>query len=273
VEVGAGLPDRAEIRPPRPARPAPLAVDPRISARRIAVRREEGQRRLRRLLWLGGGAASVALLLGVTRTPLLDLDHLDVSGTDDPAAAAVLAEAGFRPGRPLADLDLGGGERALESLPQVASAELERHWPGTVEVDIEPRRPVASVAVAGGVALVAADGVVVSVGAGPSDLVPVDGSPTLAPGDRFAAPELLAVAAALPEALRPLVAGIGAGDGSGSAELRLTDGAVVHLGAADQLDDKLLAAATVLTQVDRTCVAVVDVRVPSVPTVTRTTSC
>jgi hypothetical protein len=69
------------------------------------------------------------------------------------------------------------------------------------------------------------------------------------------------------------VAGVGRGDGDGSAELRLADGAVVRLGAADQLDAKLLAAATVLTQVDTTCLAVVDVRVPSVPTVTRSRSC
>jgi cell division protein FtsQ len=268
--------DARPARPPGPRRPAPPgrpAVDPRIVARRIAVRRAEGQRRLRRLLWIGGGVTSVAVLLGLTRTPLLDLDRLEVTGTGDPAVAATLSTAGIRPGRPLADLDLAAGERALEALPQVASADLRRRWPGTLEVDVEPRVPVASVAVAGGNALVAADGVVVAVAAGPAPLVRIDAPPTLVAGDRLESTDLVTVAASLPEALRPQVAGIVSGDGAGSAELLLTDGTVVRLGAVDQLDDKLPAVVTVLTQVDRSCIAVVDVRVPSVPTVTRSARC
>jgi len=277
-----------------------IRVDPRISARRIAVLREEGQRRLRRLLWLGGAIGAVALVLGSTRTPLLDLDHVVVTGADEAAAAEALASVGIRPGAPLVDIDLAAGERALEALPWVARAELQRSWPGTVEVAVQPRQPVAAVAVAGGTALVAADGVVVavvsdaivdvavdvavdasepsrdagqpgSVGASPTSLVPVDGPAALAPGDRIDTIELLTVAEALPDALRPMVAAVGAGDGA--AELRLVDGGVVRLGAADQLDAKLLAAVTVLTQVDRACLAVLDVRVPSVPTVTRASSC
>jgi len=129
------------------------------------------------------------------------------------------------------------------------------------------------VAVAGGVALVAADGVVVSVTAEPTALVRIAGPPTLAAGDQLDQHDLLAVAGRLPEALRAEVAGIAPGDGAGSVELHLVDGAVVRLGAADQLDDKLPAVLTVLTQVDRACVQVIDVRVPSVPTVTRSRGC
>jgi cell division protein FtsQ len=270
--IAAGLVTRRARGEPL-GRPGTPAVDPRISARRIAVRREEGQRRLRRLLWLGGGIGVLAVLLAVTRTPLLDLDHLTVAGTDDPAVVAALDDAGIRLGDPLTDLDLRTGERALEALPQVSSAELWREWPGTLRVEVEPRLPVAAVAVAGGTALVAADGVVVTVTSEPTALVRVAGPHALAAGDRLDALPLLAVAARLPESLRAEVAGIAAGDGAGAVELHLHDGSIVRLGAADQLDDKLPAAVTVLSQVDRSCVQVIDVRVPSVPTVTRSRGC
>jgi cell division protein FtsQ len=250
-----------------------VAIDPRISARRIAVQRAEGQRRLHRLLWVGGCVGIAVLGLGATRTPLLDVDRLEVSGADSAAVADALAPAGIRPGTPLVDVDLARGRAELEALPWVANAELRRAWPGTVEVRVEARIPVARVAVAAGSALVAEDGVVVAVDPAPSDLVPVEGPATLAPGERFEAPALLAVAAALPTELRPLVASVGNGDGSGAAVLHLADGGLVRLGAADQLEPKLLAALTVLTQVDRSCLAVLDVRVPSAPTVTRGRSC
>ena len=261
------------------ARTAVARMDPRISARRIAVRRDEGRRRLRRLAWLGGAVAVVALALGSTRTPLLDVDHIDVHGlaSGDDAARAALAAAGVRAGAPLIDLDLAGAEAALESLPGVARAEVRRRWPGTVEVRVTPRTPVAIVHSLAGDAVVGADGVVVAAGADAAavaaGLVAVDGPAGLAPGDRFTARPLLLVAEALPAALRGPVASVGASDDEGAVELRLHDGAIVRLGAADQLGAKLVAVATVLEQVDTGCLAVLDVRVPAAPTVTRVPGC
>jgi cell division protein FtsQ len=286
-------PDAAAPVPPRPPVPGlrppapPVAVepatdiDPRISARRQAVRREEDRRRLRRAIWLAG-VVGVALVAAVaTRTPLLDVDRVAVAGVErlGPAEVeAVLAGAGIHRGDPLLEVDLGRARAALEALPGVVEADVERRWPGTIVVAVVERTPVAAVAVAGGAALVGADGIVVAVTdpASPTDLagtVPVVGPADLAPGDRFDAPELLGVAAAIPEVLRPLVAAVGPGDGDGAVELALAAGGVIRLGAADQLATKLVAAATVLTQVDTACLATVDVRVPSAPAVTRVPGC
>jgi cell division protein FtsQ len=269
---------RSRARPAAPVRPV---LDPRLSARRIAVRRDEGRRRLRRLAWIGGALLAVAAALGSTRTPLLDLDHIEVAGdarVGDAEVLAAIAAAGIRPGRPLADLDLGQAEAALEQLPAVQDAEVVRHWPGGVEVRLTERRPVAVVGVAGGRAVIGADGTVIALE--PLDRAPatpglvlVDGPATLVVGDRFEAAELLDVAAAMPPSLVPLVAAVGAGEGSGAVDLRLAGGGVVHLGSAEQLAAKLLAAATVLHEVDGTCLDAIDVRVPSAPTVTRRAGC
>ena len=64
------------------------------------------------------------------------------------------------------------------------------------------------------------------------------------------------------------VAGIAAADG-GQVELRLKPSGIVRLGPPDQLAQKMLATQTVLTQVDLTRLAVLDVRVPASPAITR----
>jgi hypothetical protein len=72
-----------------------------------------------------------------------------------------------------------------------------------------------------------------------------------------------------------MVARVGPGDGP-AVVLHLRDGGVVELGpplGPADVADKLHAAVTMLTQVDRSCLQVLDVSVPTVPTVTRVQGC
>lgn len=271
-----------------------VPVDRRIAARRRAVAEEESRRRARRMLWLAGPVALIALVLGITRTPLLDVDHVviapapvegaaELSAAEQAAVQEALAGVDLARGEPLVDVDLHAGEEALEALPWVERAEVARRWPGTLEVEVLRRVPVGAVATTGGAALVDRTGQVVG-------LVPADGSPAaglvtglvelegpgdLAPGDELEAPDLLAVAELVPEALVPMVARVGAGEGP-AVVLHLRDGGTVDLGpplGPADVADKLHAAVTMLTQVDRTCLQVLDVSVPTVPTVTRVPGC
>jgi cell division protein FtsQ len=263
-------------RPRRQVEAPPVAtVDPRFSARRVAVRRDAGRRRLRKVAVLGVLVVLVAGAAGLTRTPLLDLDTIAVEGAATLGAdqiRAVVADAGVRPGQPLLDLDAGRAEAALEALPGIEEAHVTRHWPGSITIEVVERVPVAAMTVAGGIALVGADGIVVDVQPGPSALVAVDGPSTLAPGDRVDATALLAVAAALPDSVRALVSGIGEA-GDGGVELRLAAGGVARLGSADRLAEKLVALQTMLTEVDTTCLAILDLQVPSAPTIDRAPEC
>jgi cell division protein FtsQ len=250
-------------------------VDPRMVARRIAVRRDEGRRRLRRLLIGLGVTAAVAVGALLTRTPLLNVDHIRVQGADTALRADVVAAvttAGAGPGTPMLDVDLRAVTAAVEGVPTIAAADVERAWPGTLTVQVRPRVPVATI----GGALVAEDGIVVAVGAppGPAPLAGIDGVevPTTT-GAHVDAPELLTVAAALPEEVRAAVAGVRAGAVDGEVELRLAGGGAARLGPTTGLGAKLVAVATVLEQVDLTCLATIDARVPSAPTVTRAPGC
>jgi hypothetical protein len=135
--------------------------------------------------------------------------------------------------------------------------------------------PVAAVAAGDRTAVVAADGVVTAVIPSLPATIPtlevaeVDAQP----GAVVDEPDLLAVAAALPEAAAARVAAVAPGPEPGEVLLALRDGGVVRLGPAADLGDKLVAVVTVLEQVDLTCLATLDVRVPSAPAVTRDPGC
>lgn len=259
------------------ARTAPRAtrIDPRIRQRRIEVRREEGRRRLRVLT----ASLSVAGLLlvgaGLTRSPLLDVDYVDVRGAEQTPRAGLLAATGLS-GHPLmVEVHAGRVVRRAEALPWVETATVRRQWPGTVRLDVTERVPVAVVPVDAGRRWAVADatGRILSIGTTRPAGLPVIGNVADVgrPGASIArdAASSLQVAAALPPPLLARVADVATGSG-GEVELQLTGaGGVVRLGLPEGLDVKFGALATLLERADLTKVQVIDVRVPRAPVLTR----
>jgi cell division protein FtsQ len=252
------------------------AIDPRIRARRIAVRRAPGRRRLWGLLAAAAIVGTVAVAWVVTRTPLLDVDRIAVVGAERTPADDVVAASGIHAGQPLVDVDSGAAAAAIDDLPWVSSAEVERHWPGTVVVRVEERLPVAiAPAEEGGWAVLAADGRAMEIVPDPvPGLVPlVDVPPVVAKAELE--PETaaaLAVARLVPASLAGRVVGVGPGPG-GDVELRLDPVGVVRLGDGGDLDAKLVAADAVLAQAPTNCIAVIDVSVPGSPVLTQRPEC
>ena len=260
-------------------RPVP-AIDPRIRARRIAVRRDRGRRRLHRFTIAAVVAGVAALLVAAALSPLADVDAIEVSGAVRAGRAAVVAASGLERGDPMVTLDAAGAEVGVEGLPWVESAAVRRSWPGTVAVDVVERRPVAGIAFGEGdgaaVALVDDAGrVLEAVAVGDAGVVVVAGLPTPGPpGTRLpdtAAPALTVAGALTPDLLLRTERIVVAGDGVLQLDLRVEDGppARVVLGDATLLPDKLLALATLLASVDLTDVSVIDLEVPRAPALTR----
>lgn len=255
---------------PRPEAPP---IDPRIRERRVAVRREEGRRRLRVVVGTAILAAIVGAAVAITRSPLLDLDRVEISGATHTSAADIARAGSLRTGTLLVDLDPDASARAIRTLPWVADAEVVRRWPGSVVVTVVERAPAAAVAIDGGWALVAVDGHVLShQPEQPSGVLVVagvaaPGAPgTVLPPESRAAVE---VAAALAPAVRDRVAVIEATP-AGEVDLLLAaPKARVRLGTTDRLDAKLLAVETVLTKVSTVRLTTIDVRAPETPVLTR----
>jgi len=249
------------------------SIDPRIRLRRIAVRREEGRRRLRVLV----GVITVSGLLvggwGATRSPLLDVDGIDVVGASRTPRQDLVDASGIIFGQAMIDVDERAAVERVADLPWVLTASVERRWPDSVVIEVVERNPVAAAPAAGdGWALVDASGQVLAVMASaPSNLVALAGiAPAGPPGSVLGGPAaaLLAVASAVPADLRPRVSAVQAGPDAG-VELRLQPEGTVRLGPPLQLDEKFRAALTVLGQVDTRALSTLDVRIPESPVLTR----
>ena len=70
---------------------------PRLRARRVEVRIDEGRRRLRRIAWAAAVAATLVLLAGLTQSPLLAVRHVRVAATAHTSAAELQAASASTP--------------------------------------------------------------------------------------------------------------------------------------------------------------------------------
>jgi cell division protein FtsQ len=243
-------------------------VDPRLQERRIAVKRDAGRRRLRLLVVCGSVVGVAAIGAGASRSPLLDVDLVEVTGAHHVPADAVLRTAGLRRGQLMVDVDGGAAARRIERLSWVVHAEVTRHWPGTVSVRVIERRAAAAVPATGGWATVDASGRVLERSAElPAGLPAVLEVPPLQT-DRAPAPirDAITVAAAIPPSLLGRVAGVIPRDGG--LELALKPKGLVRFGGGDRAGEKLTALETLLARVSGP-IAVIDVRVPDAPVLTR----
>lgn len=263
-------PETSRGEPPS-ARPA---VDPRFRERRIAVRKDAGRRRLERLVLLVVVAALALAGVIVLRSPVLDVDEVTVAGTTRLGADDIRAAADIRPGSPLLLVDLGGAAAGIERLPWVADAEVTRDLPGRVHVEVREREAVAVVSGGGTAVLVDVAGRVLeeaTAAATPFVRVLAPGTPP-APGGSVD-PDIVA-AVELAGRLRINPAGaVAAVRLEPSLRLQLTEGGIAELGDASDLDAKVEAFRTVHARVDRSCLEVIDLTVPTHPVVTRDEGC
>jgi cell division protein FtsQ len=258
------------------APPGIAGIDPRLRARRIAVRRDEGRRRLRRLTALAVAAAAIVVAVAVTRSPVLDVDRIQVVGASHTPVDEVQRATGIPRHAPMTDVDLDRARRGVLALPWVNTVSITRQWPASVHVVITERTAIAVVSAGQrGFALVDGSGRVLElVPAPPEGVLSIANVPEPGePGTNIdaSAGDALLVARAMSAALRAEVSTIVAeADG---VVLRLIAGGVVRLGPPTDLAVKLRDADTMLTAVDTTDLCAIDVRVPGAPSLTRGKSC
>jgi cell division protein FtsQ len=250
-------------------------MDPRLRQRRIEVRRQEGRRRLRRLLIALGVLAMLALLWALTYSSLVDVDHVVVNGAAHTTEADVRAAAAIGQGQPMAYLDTRAAAHRIEALPWVASASLRRDLPGTVRIDVVERVPVVATPVdGGGWRMLDVDGHALGdVPAPPPGVIAMSGpAPPVEVGQAVGEQELAAIDATsmLPVPLKARVGAVVWAE-DGTIDLQLAPAGTIRLGPPTDLPAKYLAAVAVLDKLgpDAT-VGVLDVRAPEAPVLSPT---
>ncbi|HEV8572998.1 MAG TPA: FtsQ-type POTRA domain-containing protein [Actinomycetota bacterium] len=205
----------------------------------------------RRRAW--GGIAVLTLtgmVVGawaVAASPIFHIREVRVNGNRHLSASEVVRLAGIADDANLLALPAEGVERALARNPWIGSAQVHRSLPSTLVVTIEERSPVAWVGQPKGVAVVAADGTVLSRRTNPPEGIVAIGRSgrALGPGARIRGfDDQLAVVASLGPSLRRQVER--ARLERGEMVLRLEDGTLVRYGEARYLNEKNEALAKVL---------------------------
>lgn len=266
MSADEAAPDRAEPRPQGPQHP----VDPRIEARRGHVR---SRRRIRAWVTVGAAAVLFAIGYGVTQSPLLDVDEVEVIGAVRTGAEQVLEAAGVEPGTPLLGLDLSGPRESVAALPWVDQVRVRRTWGGKVTFDVTERSAVAQIPVERQWAAVDLQGRVLQINSTPWALPVVLFGPVPEPGEWLG--DRVLPLLEVGEALAPLQGeGIGAITWvEGRLIVDLPGDAQADWGSRDDPRAKAVALATFLARVDLDCFETIDLSIPEFPALTPIEDC
>jgi cell division protein FtsQ len=246
------------------------SIDPRLRDRRVAVLRAQGRRRLRVVIAL----LATAMVLGsawlLLSSPVLDVDRVTIDGARGGRIDEVAVASGIELGDPVLFVDLGGAALAIERLPWVDDARVERSLPASVTITVTRRTAVAWIAVpaaavtTAGFATVDGTGRVLEiVDAAPAGLPELTGITTVPEPGLEVEPAAPAEALnGMPAELLALAASVRVENGS--ATLVLDDGVEVRIGELTDLETKGRVALAVLESLTAP-IAYLDVQVPAVP--------
>ena len=248
----------------------------RIQERRIEIIRAKGKRRLRILLTV---VLSVLLSLAavlISKSSLLDVDEVVVVGADSELEELIVAIANIPKSKPILEVDTQSIMERIKRIPNVKGAKVSRSFGGKVTISVTLRKPSVLLSNLGEWFLVDLDGRVLE---RVSELPPnleypiVEGNfDDLKVGEWVPEQALYAIelAANLPSVLLADISFVSTNEG---IELMLFGEGKILFGDNEALESKILAASTILEQVDLAELIHIDVRTPDKPVLCRTVEC
>ncbi|HEY8767079.1 MAG TPA: FtsQ-type POTRA domain-containing protein [Dehalococcoidia bacterium] len=102
--------------------------------------RQLRRRKERRMIGIGVLICLVAAVIGLYISPILRVQHVEVTGTSalNPEDVATLADIH---GNSMVSSSFAGAEARVAALPQVRSVQIQRHWPDTIKIAVTERAP------------------------------------------------------------------------------------------------------------------------------------
>ena len=251
-------------------------IDPRIQERRIEIIRAKGKRRLRMLLM---AVLLVLLLLAavlISKSSLLDVDEVVVVGVDSQLEELIVTVANIPKSKPLLEVDTEAISTRIKKIPSVRDAKVSRSFGGKVTISVMLREPSVLLSNLGQWFLIDLDGRVLErVPELPPNLeYPiVEGNfDNLKVGEWVPDQALFAIELAtnLPPVLLADISFVSLSEG---IELILFGEGKILFGDDKALESKILAASTILDQVDLAELIHIDVRTPDKPVLCRSSEC
>ncbi len=249
-------------------------MDPRIQSRRVDVMRAKGRRRLRVLLLAVAVGSLGAGGYFLSKSSLFDVDEILVEGVSGELEEVVLQASDMQLGKPLLEVDSSSMSKRIKEVSWVGEVRISRSWGGTVTIRVTTRDPVAAFENEDGWLIVDIEGRVLrKEDVLPYNLLPIEEElGNLSIGEW--APEqvvpLIQVAGTISTELTGDVSSI---KGNEQIELLLYGGGKILFGDNTDIESKVIAAATILSEVDQGSVLHIDVRAPLTPVLCRDPSC
>ncbi len=255
--------DDSEVIDKRSSRPSSDNGASRFRSRRIAVRREEGRRRLRWFTIVGLVVGAGVIILLLLTSPILSVRKVDVEGVvyADPEFISSVVDS--IEGEPILTVDLDAAEKKLLTIPWVRQARVSMHLPARVTIEIVERSPIAFFrSVDGFNRVIDRDGRVLDVIEGdPTDYTPIIGTgPNISAGQTVEQPFLGAAELinALPADLRARLLTVAVSP-EGEVSLALTNDVEVLFGRPDDFQVKLVGVVNEIKRQGSNRYAVIDV--------------
>ncbi|NIH81209.1 cell division protein FtsQ/DivIB [Amycolatopsis viridis] len=251
----------------RPSTRRPSAARSRRGRRPLAARRRTGtglsRRRALRRRWVAVLTVLSVLGLGyvVLFTSLLGVRSVEVHGARSVPGDQILAAAAVPDRKPMLLLDTGGIAARVTAIPGVATVDVSRSWPSTVDITVTERTPVGFTAAADGLHLVDSGGLDYKTVQNKPEGLPELQLAVVSPDDPVTR-SVVAVLATVPQPLKGQIAVVRART-PGGVEFTLTTGKTVRWGSAENADRKARVLGVLLTREGQTY----DVASPELPTV------
>jgi len=242
-------------RPPRRGPGSQRAAMARYRRRRLLA--------LGLLLMLVGGAVLAGGRVALMHVARFRVSQIDVVGAAQVDPAWIRAVSGVQVGEPLLGVRTEDVQRRVAAIPLLASVEVSRDWPSTVQLTVTERTAVALAASSAGPQLVDSTGFAYEGAPKPAPALPRLAADRVAPGD----PDTeagLAVLAALSPAVREKLQVVEVAAPT-QITLRLAGNKQVRWGSVDDSARKGAVLAALLTQPG----TIFDVSAPDLPTIRR----
>ena len=207
-----------------------------------ATRRRINRARLRRTLAALGVITVAAALIGLFFSPLLRVQHVEVTGTAAVSADEISDIVGAD-GHSMLTLDFSEAETRIGEIPQIQSVQIERAWPQTVKVTVVERAPWGAWAIGDASYVIDSEGIVLAGVAAPegSPLIrATDSTGILAAGDKVDAGAVALTRALLEQVPARLQLGVASLEWSNASGLAVTTdaGYRVVIGGHEDMDYK-----------------------------------
>ncbi|NKQ57204.1 FtsQ-type POTRA domain-containing protein [Amycolatopsis sp. K13G38] len=258
---------REERRRPAAGRGMGRPVRSRRGRRPLTARQKTGtgisRRKALRRRWVALltvlTVAAVVYLMGFTS--LLGVRSVEITGASSVPADQIRAAADVPDRKPMLTLDTDGIADRVRRLPGVATVDVSRSWPSTVEISVTERTPIGFFNGTGGVHLVDGTGFDYKTVQNKPAKLPELSLARVAPDDAVTK-SVIAVLTSLPPGLKDQVTSVRAKT-PGGVEFTLANGKVVRWGSAQDAERKAKVLAVLLTREGNTY----DVASPELPTV------